>query len=565
MKVALSSVVAILVAAEWTGLVAAQSKYACPGDDGKTIIAGGKKYKLMCGSGIQGMPIEDEKPSSSLEECAERCAANAGCLHSTLLKNGKCALKKAGTVFKLPDLSTWFFVEDAPAQATPVDSSQKPITSGGGGGGGGDPSSYTCPADEKKRYTTNGITYELRCNTGHSLTHWKYEPCPSLKECADRCAKDPECYSCDFTRSTHICAFKKSPSETTAWSEGDAWYPVSCPDVRETQAKEDPEITSSLGCPDNNGKIWEGSDGTWFYLQCCTDTNAATVVEQGTASSHKECIEKCVANKKCKRLYGNGGFSTVNADRVHHAFVTLPPTKKAELTKSKLCSTECPHAHGQLFVGVSGENFLMSCNKRHGTTYLKVDRRDSYEACMTACAVMPECRSVDYEPRTKRCFYGSSADQPSISADAFLSAHSLGCAGACSACKKGCDKVNGEPLPADAARCDADHGQLLIAGGEPMRLSCKHCWHSAVDTIRVNSAAKSLAECARICGQDPYCHGANWMGPSGCAMHPNVDKDGKAPFMKRSAQCDSITPLTRSLAEYKEEDIQDSGITDRSW
>ncbi|PHH84776.1 hypothetical protein CDD83_1411 [Cordyceps sp. RAO-2017] len=265
-------------------------------------------------------------------------------------------------------------------------------------------------------------------------------------------------------------------------------------------------------------------------------------------------------------MYGNGGFSTTKAERVHHAFVTLPPAKEAPLTQSRMCSTECPSAHGQLFVGVTGENYLMSCHHRHGTKYLRDDRRDSFEACMTACAVMPECRSVDYEPRTKRCLYSTHADHPAIAAQAFLSAHSLGCAGACAGCKKGCDAVGKEPLPADAARCDKDDGQLMVAGGEQMRLRCNHCWHSANDSIRSLRDVKSLAECARRCGEDPYCHGANWMGAaSGCHFHPQLDKDGKAPSMKRSAACDSVTPLLRSLAEYKEEDIQDSGITQRDW
>lgn len=141
----------------------------------------------------------------------------------------------------------------------------------------------------------------------------------------------------------------------------------------------------------DNGKTWEASDGTWFYLQCCTDTEVATVVEQGTAMSHRACLDKCVSNKRCKRfvdghlsvspssswltrnalalsvsynsttpvdncrLYGNLGFSTTKADGVHYAFVAYPPTKPAELTESKRCSTECPYANGQLFVGASGE------------------------------------------------------------------------------------------------------------------------------------------------------------------------------------------------------------------
>lgn len=39
----------------------------------------------------------------------------------------------------------------------------------------------------------------------------------------------------------------------------------------------------------------------------------------------------------------------------HYAFVTDPPTEDPKISNAKACSTECPDAHGQLFVGVTGE------------------------------------------------------------------------------------------------------------------------------------------------------------------------------------------------------------------
>ncbi|EQL03645.1 PAN domain containing protein [Ophiocordyceps sinensis CO18] len=527
MRPALSSLLTVHMAVLHAGLGATDAKYACPRDNGQTFISGGDQYELKCDQGVRGMPVE-EKECSNMAACAERCAANKDCLHSTWIeKTGKCALKKTGPLFELAGLSTWFFVASVPEQKPgeqeqPTDSSQKPLD----GGNSGSQATYTCPAHDKKTYTTNGIRYELLCDTGHRVTHWRDEPCPSLTECADRCAKDPACYSCDYNRKNAICFFKKTPSETTPWTEGDAWYPVSCPDARETQASKDPGVTTSLQCPQgtcgfhSNGKTWEASDGTWFYLQCCTDTEVATVVEQGTAMSHRACLDKCVVSYNSTtpvdncRLYGNLGFSTTKADGVHYAFVAYPPTKPAELTESKRCSTECPYANGQLFVGASGENFLMSCHKRHGTTYLHVDGRESLEACMTACSVMPQCRSVDFEARTKRCFHGNSGDQPSTAAGGFVSAHSLGCSGGCAARNKGGE--GGEGGESEASK------EPLPAGGGGAATS--NPW------------------------PNDRCQGANWMASSGCHMHPGVDKNGHAPVLKARAECDSVTPLTRSLA-----------------
>ncbi|XP_044715650.1 uncharacterized protein HRG_10831 [Hirsutella rhossiliensis] len=129
----------------------------------------------------------------------------------------------------------------------------------------------------------------------------------------------------------------------------------------------------------------------------------------------------------------------------------------------------------------------------------------------------------------------TSANHPAIRAGAFLSEHSLGCAGAWSLCNKGCDTVNEDALP-----------------------------HSSHDTIKSFPQEKSLAECARLRGEETLCHGANWKGPGRCHFYPRLDKDGRPLVMKRSTECDSITPLLRCLGGYKEENIQDSRIADRS-
>lgn len=207
----------------------------------------------------------------------------------------------------------------------------------------------------------------------------------------------------------------------------------------------------------------------------------------------------------------------------------------------------------------------MTCKKRHGTTYLKIDRRPSLEACMTACATVPACDSVDYEPRTKKCFFSNDNNAAAISADAFVSAHSLGCAGACSKCNKGCDQIDSNPLPADAAGCDADHGKIVTSGGEDFRLQCRHCYRSFLGRkVHVNS----LAEYAKACAEDSYCQGANWMGPTtGCILHPAKDRDGSSTKFARDARCDALMPQSRSLADFDDTNMQvdNPEITQRDW
>lgn len=204
----------------------------------------------------------------------------------------------------------------------------------------------------------------------------------------------------------------------------------------------------------------------------------------------------------------------------------------------------------------------MTCNKRHGTTYLKIDRQPSFEACMISCAAMPACHSAEYEPRTNKCYYSNNHNQPAIDAPAFVSAHSLGCAGACSSCKKGCEGLNSTALGADVVGCDADHGKIITAGGEDFRIQCRHCYRSWGGLGAPE--AKSAGECAKACADNPNCHGANWMGPNGCYMHDATSQDGSATKFAADARCDALMPQSRSLAD-PEVKHDESPNTTRDW
>ncbi|KAK1763882.1 PAN domain-containing protein [Phialemonium atrogriseum] len=588
------------------GSVAAQT-YSCANnaDEGKLIVRNGKEYQIKCKQAVKGRPVAT-KPGRSAVECVEKCAADASCVHAAFVADENlCEFRKDADLFNYSDpdfpLVTWYYVRDVRAEPEPTtghddntqettvpdtglgDNTQRPIADDTtSDAGSGNKASYTCPADEGERYTTNGVTYELRCNTGHSIGHWTGEDCPTLKECADRCARKPGCYSCDWERTAKTCQYKKAPSETSSWAPGDAWYPVQCPKNRVSQQIAKPEVTTSLTCPQNDGKIFKGSDGTWFYLQCCTDTDGASILGYETVNTHEECAEKCVVDKKCKsamfvpggdgsrpncRLYEHGKFSTTKQEGAHYAFVTDPPTNDPVLSEAKLCSTECPEADGQLFVSHTGENFQMTCKKRHGTTYLKIDRRESFEACLTACAILPGCDSIDYEARTKKCFFSNDNNAPAIDAPAFASAHSLGCAGACASCKKGCDQAKRDkPLQADEATCDADHGKIISSGNEDFRLQCRHCIRHTPGASWKAERAANLDECARACAADSRCHGADWMGPNGgCWLVPARNPDGSAITFARDARCDALMPQSRSLPDFDNVIIDNPETTERDW
>ncbi|KXJ92631.1 hypothetical protein Micbo1qcDRAFT_222394 [Microdochium bolleyi] len=452
----------------------------------------------------------------------------------------------------------------------------------------GNQASYSCPADNKKTYTVTPsgrrpIIYELRCSAGTRATHLRTDTAVTLKDCADTCAREPQCYSCDYDQAASACHLKSVPGENVAWY-GDTWYPQECPKVRATSANATPKQTTDIACPFSDGKIYKAADGTWFYSQCCTDTSASRLLAVVAAKDHADCVELCAKNAECKsalfadngglqpencKLYAQTGFSTTYVEGGHFAYVTDPPTEDPVLSEAKLCSTECPYADGQLYVSVTGEHYQMFCKKRHGTDYLKIDRRATFETCLAACAVTPGCDSVDYEARTKKCFYSNNQIAPAINAPAFVSAYSLGCAGSCGSCKNttNCDISKQKALPdkEEPVSCKNDDGALVTLELKEWRVQCRHCFHSHGSWSLPGS---TLEQCARHCARDGRCVGVNLIKDS-CVMHPasaafpETGRVSNVEFAK-NAHCDSLAPVEREHADMALT-VLDNAKTEREW
>lgn len=147
---------------------------------------------------------------------------------------------------------------------------------------------------------------------------------------------------------------------------------------------------------------------------------------------------------------------------------------------------------------------------------------------MDACAALVPCHSVDYNKRTKTCYYSNHHGAPTIMAAGFDSAQSMGCAGACGGgggcgCGSG---SNNKPDPEPEAPiitptpkfCPQNHGKIIEKGGQEFRVSCEHSV-SPTGGRRVNAGTEE--ECMAACAADPDCHGANFFGKdNSCMLHP---------------------------------------------
>jgi hypothetical protein len=92
----------------------------------------------------------------------------------------------------------------------------------------------------------------------------------------------------------------------------------------------------------------------------------------------------------------------------------------------------------------------MECGKRHGTVPFREEEKLTYRDCLDGCAKLPKCLSVDWSSRTKMCYYGTHSGAAPISAPAYNSAYSFGCAGACEKDKKEACGCGGRSTPITA-------------------------------------------------------------------------------------------------------------------
>lgn len=272
----------------------------------------------------------------------------------------------------------------------------------------------------------------------------------------------------------------------------------------------------------------------------------------------------------CK-LSKDGGFSSgVCGATDMHSYASLvdPPPIEVMDSASVMCSTECPFANGQQFVSKSGEVFHMDCGMRHGTTVIFRDHQENFKSCVQSCGQLLACHSVDYDAKRSICYYGQHHGEPTIKAPGFISAHSMGCAGACSS-GGGCGSTSGNheytspvnpnfasnaPFPQDAALGNVGGTEPICSPGDSstkyMMLAGKR-WRAVCNAASICDGttdiitnipwtqARSLEECTAHCIDNmPECKTINFFtdgkpdGSAGrcvvrrCSDEPTLGQDG---------------------------------------
>ncbi|KAM3507258.1 hypothetical protein MY11210_007231 [Beauveria gryllotalpidicola] len=434
----------------------------------------------------------------------------------------------------------------------------KPGSDTGTGPAPGNQVEYDCTnnRDHKKLFSINGRTFELLC--GHANYHTGYQTIPnvnSLKACAERCALDPNCGNAEYHISNGACELEPDNNPVVD-PNYHLWVPKFCPDTPRAQNPvTNPPQTTDLSCPMNDGHIYEGASRRPKATRTVLISVLLMRSVPGISPPARATLEPwpdlesvsfdTAAVNNCK-FYGPGSYSTIHKPGIHHHYATSPPTSAPDHFGSKRCSTECPEADGQIFASPTGENFVMSCKKRHGTTYLKdvPDRYPSFASCMTACGAVPACQSVDYEPKTENCYFSTNSKSPTIAAKAFMSAHSAGCSGACAGCADdSCKDLKKGPLGPRKYGCPANHGKPITVNGIDFQVACQHAINSHPYT---QVTAGSYEKCIELCAANAACGGVNWIGTT-CYHHPDNNADGSSAFVHQRADSDAYVKIPGHL------------------
>ncbi|KAL9119933.1 MAG: hypothetical protein Q9187_003510 [Circinaria calcarea] len=109
-----------------------------------------------------------------------------------------------------------------------------------GGAASANPPSYECPRDNGKMYTSNGITFQLQCDKGTTANRLLSTTAQSRTGCADLCAQNLQCKSCDYRDSNKQCVLFSQYIPTVPANGVHTWFPVKDPSVQRQEQAQKP-------------------------------------------------------------------------------------------------------------------------------------------------------------------------------------------------------------------------------------------------------------------------------------------------------------------------------------
>jgi hypothetical protein len=119
----------------------------------------------------------------------------------------------------------------------------------------------------------------------------------SQAACADNCAAEPRCQSCDWNSGSQTCNRFSEYIPTIPWANVNTWFPI----TKRPDPNEDPNFHT---CPQDDGKTFTTADGTFFRVNCevhgiAANTPDTSTIKKLTTETFADCMEACSKEAGC--------------------------------------------------------------------------------------------------------------------------------------------------------------------------------------------------------------------------------------------------------------------------
>ncbi|EPS25574.1 hypothetical protein PDE_00508 [Penicillium oxalicum 114-2] len=364
-----------------------------------------------------------------------------------------------------------------------------------------------CPSIDGSIHQFGGRDYIYHCNKGFcSTSTCATSSTETLKECAEKCSRDPSCKMISYHDKT--CTLAMSVGSVIELPGSVVLEPVG----------PSPKTHHDGDCAHLHGttKIIHGLE---FKIHCDTRLGEANVCKSHTAASLEDCAAQCASDSQCHGATFSEGHCCLADKKVH------PSKQPGSIGLEPLPGYGCPYVDWAV-KEIGGVRYEFHCNAwlESGGTWTQVHAANEVE-CALQCSKNKKCTGVSL--RGQQCYLATAAPhlQPRGNWVAMvpLTGHQPGVI----------DPPPGPPPPPPPPKktdelhvpeCKAAHGQVVQYKGHSYSIDC-YRW---VGGDGFTTATKhSLADCIKMCADHANCVAMHYL-PSQqfCAIHDNIPRVG---------------------------------------
>ena len=358
-----------------------------------------------------------------------------------------------------------------------------------------------CPAIDGSIQRFGGKDYIYHCNKGFcTTTVCSTSTTDTLKECAEKCSREPTCKMVSYNGKTCTLATTVGTVENTPGSV------VLEPVVGPSPKKNDGDCKHL----DGTTHTIHGMD---FKLHCDTRLADTASCHPKPASSFEDCAAQCAADSHCNSATFSNGQCCLSDKKAHSSKET------GSIGLEPIPGYGCPYVDWAV-KEIGGVRYEYHCNAwlESGGKWTQVQVANEME-CALQCSKDKHCTGVSL--RGQQCYLATAAIklQPKGNWVALVRV-------------SGEKTVDPKPKPKEednskdlhVPECRAAHGQVVSYKGHSYTIDC-YRW---VGGDGFTTATKnSLADCIKMCADHANCVAMHYL-PSQkfCAIHDNLPRVG---------------------------------------